>query len=120
MVPTPRYVLLDGDKPVSTMVTSAVGDSVKRAIFGFSDKQQYDAFRANSQLAYKPYPLVKGYLRGQIEKADSGAAFMVLDAIAPDGGTFQVCSMPETLLAFESNATALESTTVQGLVGKSS
>lgn len=100
-------------------MVGAAGDSAKRAIFGFSDKQQYDVFRTNSQLAYKPYPLVKGYLRGQIEKADDGAAFMVLDAIAPDGVSFQVCSMPETLLAFESNAAALESTTVQGLVDQS-
>ncbi len=120
MVPTPRYVLLDGDKPVSTLVANAVGDGGKRAIVGVSDKQQYDGFRANSQLAYRPYPLVKGYLRGQIEKADSGAAFMVLDAIAPEGSSFQVCSMPETLLAFESNATAMESTTVHGLVDQSS
>ncbi len=119
MVPTPRYVLLDGDKPVSTFVVGAVGDSAKRAIFGFSDKKQYDVFRTNSQLAYKPYPLVKGYLRGQIEKADSGAAFMVLDAIAPDGGSFQVCSMPETLVAFETNAVALDSTTVLGHVDQS-
>lgn len=109
MVPTPRYVLLDGDKPVGTFLVSEPNEVAEKTIFGFSDKPQYDAFRANSELAYKPYPLVKGFLRGQMEQKEDAVALVAIDASGPKDESFQVCSVEQTLRAYESNANTLES-----------
>lgn len=111
MVPTPRYVLLDGDKPLVTSLVSTEGQSTEKAVFGFSDKPQYDAFRANSNLAYKPYPLVKGYLRGQIDLKQEGVAWVAMDATSPDDANFHACSISQVLATFETDSKTIDSRT---------
>jgi hypothetical protein len=111
LAPTPHYVLMDGDKPVSMLLapqsSTEPSSESARAIFGFSDKPQYDTFRSNSQLAYKPYPLVKGFLRGQIELRSQGIAFIAIDAAGPLDPSFQACSPQQVLDAMESNSKTL-------------
>ena len=64
---TPNYVLMDGNLRIGSKVVRLDAGIECSAIYGFSDKGPYDEFSANSQLALKPYPLVKGYLRNQID-----------------------------------------------------
>jgi hypothetical protein len=103
-VATPRYVLLEQDRrlgPVVEELDSAVEHSL---IYGFSDKKPYDEFCRESQRSLTPYPLVKGYLRKQIEKSNSGLQLVVLDASDPTDPLLHATTMTAVLEAQELGA----------------
>ena len=77
---TPNYVLIDGNLRIGPKVLPLDAGMGCSAIYGFSEKGAYDRFCANSQLALKPYPLVKGYLRNQIDALGEALKLVVIDA----------------------------------------
>ncbi|MGB7346464.1 MAG: hypothetical protein WBD20_19750 [Pirellulaceae bacterium] len=77
---TPRYVLKEGSHPTGPSVSQASSDDHAVVIYGFSDKPEYDLFLSASSLALTPYPLVKGFLKNQIELDFSSLKLVVLDA----------------------------------------
>ncbi|MDA8745790.1 hypothetical protein N9N28_14250 [Rubripirellula amarantea] len=77
---TPRYVLKEGSYPSCPSVLQTSSDNHAVVIYGFSDKPEYDAFLSGSSLALTPYPLVKGFLKNQINLDSGSLKLVVLDA----------------------------------------
>jgi hypothetical protein len=77
------------------------------AIYGFADKGPYDRFRTNSELALKPYPLVKGYLRNQARAPGDGLNLVVLDAAGPGAACLHAATIEVVLEAQEKKTTHL-------------
>lgn len=98
---TPYYVLLEGKCRIGPKVLPLHSRIECSPIYGFSDKGPYDRFCANSQLALTPYPLVKGYLRNQIEAADERLHLVVVDAVGPSQPLLHATTMEVLLEAQE-------------------
>jgi len=101
---TPNYVLIDGALRIGPKVVPFYAGLECSAIYGFSDKRPYDKFCANSQLALKPYPLVKGYLRNQIDAPGDSLKLVVIDAAGPSEPCLHAATMEAVLEAQESRA----------------
>jgi hypothetical protein len=99
----PNYVLIDGNLRIGPKVVPLDAGIECSAIYGFSDKGPYDKFCTNSQLALKPYPLVKGYLRNQIDAPDS-LKLVVIDAAGPSEPCLHAATMEAVLQAQKSCA----------------
>lgn len=98
---TPCYVLMEENRRIGPTVVPLASGLACTAIYGFSNKGPYDTFWANSQLALMPYPLVKGYLRNQVNEAGNGLKLVVLDAAGPFESPLHAASMEAVLDAQE-------------------
>jgi uncharacterized protein YbcI len=107
---TPNYVLIDGNLRIGPKVVPLDAGMGCSAIYGFSDKRSYDNFCAKSEQALKPYPLVKGYLRNQIEAPGEVLKLVVIDACGPCEQCLYAATMEAVLAAQESRATQLNTT----------
>lgn len=103
-VSTPNYVLIDGNLRIGPKVLTLDSGRGCSAIYGFSDKGPYDGFCANSRLALKPYPLVKGYLRNQIEAPGDSLKLVVIDAAGPGEPCLHAVTLKAVLEAQETHA----------------
>ena len=101
LVETPNYVLLDHSKRIGPELSAMDSGQKCIAVYGFSDKQPYDAFCENSELALTPYPLVKGYLRNRIDVAGDTILIVVIDAAGPDEPILDASTMQLVLEAHE-------------------
>ncbi|TWU31386.1 hypothetical protein Poly41_62550 [Novipirellula artificiosorum] len=97
LVNTPHYVLLDGKHRIGPPLVSPRSGQECVAIYGFSDKHPYDAFCSQSELALTPYPLVKGYLRNQLEVARNAILLIVVDAAGPNALQLNAATMQSVL-----------------------
>ena len=79
---TPNYVLIDGNLRIGPKILPLDFGTECWAIYGFSSKSTYDRFCSNSQRALKPYPLVPGYLRNQMDAPGDRLKLVVMDASA--------------------------------------
>jgi hypothetical protein len=93
----PVYVLLEGNEKTGPKMLATKSGIEYRAIYGFSDKPFYDRFSAQSDKALTPYPLVQGYLRGQIEEAGDVIMLVALDALSPDDEVLRAVTMSAVL-----------------------
>lgn len=98
---TPHYVLMDGNRRIGPEVAALPSEIACMPIYGFSDKGLYDRFRTNGQQALKPYPLVKGYLRNQIDAPDDSLKLVVLDAADASEPYLHAATMAAVLEAHE-------------------
>ena len=96
---TPFYVLLEGSRRIGPQVAGAESEAF---IYGFSDKGPYDKFCADCELSLKPYPLVKGYLRNQVD--EGCAKFIVVDAEGPRQNSLRAATVKAVLEAQESQS----------------
>ena len=101
---TPKYVLIDGNLPIGPNVVPLEGGIECLAIYGFSNKDRYDKFCANSQLALRPYPLVKGYLRNQIDVPGDSFKLVMIDATSPSEPHLHAATIAAVLDAQESHS----------------
>ena len=101
---TPYYVLMEDDRRAGPRVVPLDSASECVVIYGFSDKAPYDKFCTNSELALKPYPLVKGYLRNQLGASSDDLKLVVLDASGPREPCLQAATMEAVLEAQENPA----------------
>ena len=101
---TPNYVLIDGTLRIGPEVVPLDAGLECSAIYGFSDKGPYDRFCANSQLALKPYPLVKGHLRNQIDAPGDSLKLVVIDAAGPSEPYLHAATFKAVLEAQETHA----------------
>tara|TARA_R110002049_G_scaffold4601_5_gene32281 strand:+ start:400293 stop:400733 length:441 start_codon:yes stop_codon:yes gene_type:complete len=101
LVKNPKYVLLDQAQRIAPEILESDSGLPCIAIFGFSDKPQYDAFCQHSPLALTPYPLVKGYLRGRLADAGDATLVVVVDAPGPDESVLYASTMQTVLEAHE-------------------
>lgn len=97
---TPRYVLKDGSNPTRPPVLKSSAKIQPTAIFGFSDKPEYDAFLNASPLALTPYPIVKGFLENQIALSVDAVRLIVLDASSPNQRVFKAATFQSVLESF--------------------
>lgn len=98
---TPYYVLRDESDRIGPKIVELPTGIRCTAIYGFSDKGPYDEFCGNSPAWLAPYPLVKGYLRTQIEAVDERLHLVVLDAAGPGSPFLQATTMEALLEAQE-------------------
>ncbi|MCS7467035.1 hypothetical protein NZK35_10290 [Stieleria sp. ICT_E10.1] len=101
---TPCYVLLDGKQRLAPQLIAPDSGPAFVAIYGFSDKQPYDLFIADSKLALTPYPLVKGYLKNQIAESSDVIHLVVLDAGGPNESPLNAATMDSVLQAQQQDA----------------
>ncbi|WP_372895095.1 hypothetical protein [Stieleria sp.] len=101
---TPCYVLLDGKQRLAPKLIAPDSGPQCVAIYGFSDKQPYDLFIANSKLALTPYPLVKGYLKNQITESSDVIHLVVIDATGPQQSPLNAATVDCVLQAQQQNA----------------
>lgn len=104
VVSTPYYVLMEGNRRIGPDVMPAKSGLIYSAIYGFSDKAPYDAFCANSRAALKPYSLVKGYLRSQVDTLKNDVTLVVLDAVGPKEHKVLAATIEVVLDAHETRA----------------
>jgi len=107
---TPRYVLRDGSHPTFPIVLQASSAAETIAIFGFSDKPEYDTFVSAAPQALTPYPLVKGYLQNQIALDVDSLRLTVLDAAGPQQETLDAATFEDVLEAFQRNSESVRIT----------
>ncbi len=100
-VETPNYVLLDRTQRIGPELLALDSGQDCIAVYGFSDKQPYDAFCEHSELALTPYPLVKGYLRNRLEVAGDTILIIAIDAASPDEPILNASTMQLVLDAQE-------------------
>jgi hypothetical protein len=100
-VKLPKYVLLHQGKKFGPQVLETTPRTNGIAIYGFSEKATFDAFCQLSKQALTPYPLVKRYLRDQIEAACEKEAVVVVDATSPEALELDGVSMTDLLAAIE-------------------
>ncbi|QDU98944.1 hypothetical protein [Lignipirellula cremea] len=93
---TPRYVLIDGENRLGPIVASDESGMRFSPLYGFSDRQSFDTFCNASELALKPYPLVMGYLRAQLETGN-GPGLIVVDAAGPRQTHLQAATLEAVL-----------------------
>ena len=104
LVNTPRDVLLNDEQRLGPMLLAIPGGPEYEAIYGFSSKQSYDLFRADSELTLIPYPLVKGYLKNQIAESADTVLLVVVDAAGPRETELIAATMNSVLEAQEEKA----------------
>lgn len=104
VVATPHYVLMQGSHRLGPPVAWAPDDRACEAIYGFSDRATYDAFQRRCATALTPYPLVKTYLRSQIDEAGDRLLLVIVDAPGPDAPDLQAATMQAVLAAHEQGA----------------
>jgi len=107
LVKTPNDVLLDGKQRIGPEVQALHSGEMCVAIYGFSGKQPYDAFCEKSERALTPYPLVKGYLRNQLEDAGDTLLLVVVDAVGPHESHLNAASMQSVLEAQENRSSQI-------------
>jgi hypothetical protein len=100
-VATPCYVLLRDTEKIGPTILLNDPNARCVAIYGFSDKAQYDLFRENGDLSLRPYPLVKGYLKNQLSddngKESNCLRLVVLDSNGPGEKFIHASSMQAVL-----------------------
>ncbi|TWU46961.1 hypothetical protein Poly59_59350 [Rubripirellula reticaptiva] len=101
---TPRYVLREGSNPTCPCVSQASSDVPATVIFGFSDKPEYDEFLSSSELSLTPYPLVKGFLKNQIEQDIDSLKLVVLDAVSSTEPILFAATLQSVLESFQSSS----------------
>lgn len=80
---TPHYVLREGNHPTSVNVHATPAQPPSTAIFGFSDKLQYDAFISSSSFPLTPYPLVRRFLIDHLDNNGHTLKLVAIDAATP-------------------------------------
>jgi len=96
---TPNYVLLSGRIRLAPIVLPLQSGRICSALYGFSDKIPYDTFRASSELALTPFPLVKVYLRTLLETGSEILHLVVVDAAGPTDPSIRAATMEAVLEA---------------------
>lgn len=121
-IATPNYVLRDDGHAVCPTVAEASAGLIHKLVFGFSDKPFYDEFASKSKLLLMPYPLVKGYLKNQMEaatgdddskQADANGSLLslvVVDAPGPSADVIYATTMEAVLVAFDIRARRIVAT----------
>lgn len=106
VIDTPYYVLLNDKQRIGPNVVQPECSP----IYGFSDKEFYDKFCLHSDLALTPYPLVKGYLREQVDAPGAGAQLVVVDATGPAASYVRAATMRAVLEAHENRSIHMDAT----------
>lgn len=101
---TPRYLLKDGSHPTCPSLLQASPDDHSSVIFGFSDKPKYDAFSSASSLALKPYPLVQGFLKDQIDQNVGSLSLVVLDAVSSEQQCLYAATSQSVMESFQAES----------------
>ena len=96
--------MIDGNLRIGPKVVAFDAGFECSAFCGSSDKGPYDKFCPNSQLALKPYPLVKGYLRNQIDAQGDSLKLVVIDAAGPSEPYLHAATIEAVLEAQERRA----------------
>jgi hypothetical protein len=96
-VDTPYYVLMDGKRRFGPELVPIPSGTACTAVYGFSNKECYDKFCANGQLALIPYPLTKFYLRNQPDQPGDALDLVVIDAIGPREPCLHAATMEAVL-----------------------
>lgn len=102
---TPQYVLMSDKRRIGPTVIQLESDAACSAIYGFSNKGPYDKFVASSTLALTPYPLVRGYLRGESDSRGEELKLVVVDATGPDQPRLLAATIETVLESQESKTT---------------
>ena len=106
-VDTPRYVLMEGNTRIGPRMATTGLEGSGSPIYGFSAPAAYERFRANSEQALTPYPLVKFYLRNRMDEPGGNTELVVSDAVGPRDNTVHAVTVAAVLAALEAGTTRM-------------
>lgn len=104
---TPMYLLLKDKQPIGPSIVPDRDGTKQRVLFGFSDKGPYDVFIASGTEGLRPYPLVKGYLKGLLEEKASSEPVIVIDASSATAPSFHAATVQSVVACMESNVSSI-------------
>lgn len=96
-VDTPYYLLMDAKRPLGPVVAPLPSGIRCMALYGFSKKEYYDKFCANSPLELSPFPLTKFYLRRQAGVPSEGIALVAVNAVGPNDPCLHAATIDQVL-----------------------
>jgi hypothetical protein len=92
--PIPRYVLRSGHQALGLANIRNTAGPRTTAIYGFSDKPQYDVFMKQYSKPPTPYPLVRCYLQDQMEIGSETLRLVLIDATSATQATLYAVTFP--------------------------
>ena len=92
--PIPRYVLRSGHQALGLANIRNTAGTSTTAIYGFSDKPQYDVFMRQYSKPPTPYPLVRCYLQDQMELGSETLRLVLIDATSSMQATVYAVTFP--------------------------
>jgi hypothetical protein len=101
---TPHYVLKAGTLTHESSVVPSESGSATYAIFGFSDKPQYDRFMVNATEGLTPYPLVKIFLQDQLAQEGNTLRLVILDPVSFDALEWKAATFESVLESIQSRS----------------
>ncbi|MEW4452030.1 hypothetical protein AB1L30_05030 [Bremerella sp. JC817] len=94
---------MDEHERVGPRLEEGTSHSSRQVLYGFSDSDAYERFRSHSTNDYRPYPLVKGYLREQLQSDSERIGLIVLDAVSARDEQLNAAAMDNVLQALEAS-----------------
>ena len=101
---TPHYVLKAGTLTHEPSVVQSESGSATYAIFGFSDKPQYDRFLLDATEGLTPYPLVKRFLQDQLAQEADTLRLVILDPVSFDALEWKAATFESVLESIQSRS----------------
>ncbi len=101
---TPHYLMMHDHVVVGPTMAEGPDQEVHRVVFAFTDKLQYDTFWASAKEKMTPYPLVKSYLRSQLERDPRIQWLMVLDASSEHQDVVSATTFQNVLSSMENKS----------------
>ena len=101
---TPHYVLKAGTLTHEPSVVQSESGSATYAIFGFSDKPQYDRFLIGATEGLTPYPLVKRFLQDQLAQEADTLRLVILDPVSFDALEWKAATFESVLESIQSRS----------------
>lgn len=110
----PRYLLRLNNQTLGPDHVQLRSGQRCSAFYGFSDKESYDRFQANSSLQLTPYPLVDVFLQDQAKASveNDRPVLIVMNPKGPDCELLQAVTARAVMRIREQNKTELMSTHV--------
>lgn len=107
---TPHYVLKHGALVHQPSIALCEAGAETKAIFGFSDKPEYDRFLVDSTEGLTPYPLVKIFLQDQLAQEDKILRLVILDPIASDASEWKAATFETVLESIQTRSESVKAT----------
>lgn len=103
-ISTPRYLLMGSDGPIGPAVIQPESNTRSSVVFGFSSKEKYDLFCATSQVALRPYPLLKGHLNNQTDSTGKQITLVCVDPVGSAEAGYQATTAESLVEALRTSS----------------
>ena len=106
----PRYILNASTGPLGPELIQPTLGLPTKVIYAFTSKSHYDTFHKNcgSETELLPYPLIKGYMQGQIDADVDARKLVAIDCESPSQTQISAVTMQSIIRALELKSESIE------------